>query len=246
MHLKQSLESLGLSGNESKIYLSLLDLGSTLAGELTKHSGVNRTNVYDALERLIEKGLVSYVIKANRKYFEATPPKKFLSFIEEKEQQIKEKKLLITSILPELEIRRKLSKEPQEATIYKGKRGLQSITEDILSKKQPMLVFGAEGKFIDTFQHYAEQWHMRRGKLKIPIKIIFNERLHGQKIQSKFPFSQIRFTSKDESPATTWVYENNVAIIVWGEQPIATLIRSKQVAASYRTFFEVLWNNARD
>ncbi|MEK6901127.1 MAG: helix-turn-helix domain-containing protein, partial [Nanoarchaeota archaeon] len=173
MDVKAALESIGISGNEVKVYLALLDLGSALAGEITKRSGVNRTNVYDALDRLTDRGLVSYVIKANRKYFEATTPDRLIKYMEEKEQEIKNKKDLITSILPELENKRKLSREPQEATIYKGRQGLKSVAEDVLNTRKPLFVFGAEGKFVQLFTHYAEQWHMRRGKLNIPLKIIF-------------------------------------------------------------------------
>ena len=90
MDPKLALQEADLTGNEAKIYLALLELGSALAGEITKKSGINRTNVYDALDRLIEKGIVSYVITANRKYFEATNPERIISYLEEKENAIKD------------------------------------------------------------------------------------------------------------------------------------------------------------
>ena len=246
MNIKLILREVGFAGNEVKVYLALLDLGSAMAGEITKKSGVNRTNVYDALDKLIEKGLVSYVIKANRKYFEATSPKRILKYLDEKESQLRKKKNLLSTILPELEIKRKLSKEPQEATVYKGKKGLKSITEDVLDAKKEMLVFGAEGKFVELFAHYAEQWHMRRGKLQIPLRIIYNEKIRAKKSKAKFPIAKMRFNAyMYETPATTWIFGNKIVIVVWSDQPIATLIRSKEVANSYRQFFNVLWNNSK-
>ena len=244
MDVKAALESIGISGNEVKVYLALLDLGSALAGEITKRSGVNRTNVYDALDRLTDRGLVSYVIKANRKYFEATTPDRLIKYMEEKEQEIKNKKDLITSILPELENKRKLSREPQEATIYKGRQGLKSVAEDVLNTRKPLFVFGAEGKFVQLFTHYAEQWHMRRGKLNIPLKIIFNEKLRRIK-SNAFPKAQIRFNvHMYDTPATTWIFGDKVAIVVWSEQPLVTLIRSKEVAESYKQFFTIMWQDS--
>ena len=246
MNEKIALEQAGLSGNEVKVYLSLLDLGSALAGEITKKSGVNRTNVYDALDRLIGKGIVSYVIQANRKYFEATSPERIIKYLDEKENELKRKKKLIHSVLPELELKRKLSKEPQEATIYKGKKGLKSVAEDVLNTKKEMFVFGAEGRFVELFTHYAAQWHMRRGKLKIPLKIIYNEKIRSKKSKAKFPLAKIKFNSNMyETPATTWIYGYKVAIIVWSDQPIATLIRSKEVANSYKQFFDILWKDSK-
>ena len=245
MDVKLALESVGLAGNEIKVYLALLDLGSALAGEITKKSGVNRTNVYDALDRLMERGLVSYVIQSNRKYFEATTPDRLIKYLDKKEQEIKNKKELVTSVLPELENRRKLSREPQEATIYKGRQGLKSVAEEVLNTRKPILVFGAEGKFFQLFTHYAEQWHMRRGRLNIPLKIIFNERLRNVKSNAHFPKAQIRFNAHMyDTPATTWIFEDKVAIVVWSEQPLVTLIRSKEVATSYKQFFTILWQDS--
>lgn len=246
MDIKSTLEEAGLAGNEVKVYLALLELGSATAGDITKKSGVNRTNVYDALERLIEKGLVSYVIQANTKYFEAANPKRIIKYLDEKNKELERKKKQVQTILPELELKRKLSKEPQEATIYKGKKGLKSVAEDILITKKELLVFGAEGKFVDIFKHYAAQWHMRRDKLNIPLKIIFNEKLRKKKSKAEFPMAKLRFNDHIyETPATTWIYGNKVAIVVWSEQPITTLIRSKEVAQSYRQFFKILWNDSK-
>lgn len=240
------LESVGLAGNEIKVYLALLDLGSALAGEITKKSGVNRTNVYDALDRLTERGLVSYVVQENRKYFEAAKAARLIKYLEEKEQEIQNKKALVASVLPELERKRKLSREPQEATIYKGRQGLKSVAEIILDTKKPLSVFGAEGKFTELFTHYAEQWHRRRGKLNILLKIIFNERLRGIKSKANFPKAQVRFNAHiHEIPATTWIFGDTVAIVVWSEQPLVTLIRSKEVAAAYTQFFKILWKDSR-
>jgi sugar-specific transcriptional regulator TrmB len=247
MNPEIALKEAGLPNNDVKVYLALLDLGSALAGEITKKSGVNRTNVYDSLDKLIERGLVSYVIQANRKYFEATTPESLIKYLDEKESNIKKQKKLINNILPELESRRALSQETYEATIYKGKKGLKSIAEDVLKTKSTLLAFGAEGRFVETFRHYAAQWHMRRNKLKIPVKIIYNEKIRKNKLKARFPILQMKFNSHmDDTPATTWIYGDKVAIVIWqGKEPIATLIRSNPIAKSYKQFFNILWQNSK-
>jgi HTH-type transcriptional regulator, sugar sensing transcriptional regulator len=55
------LIQLGLTSGEARIYLSLLKLGSSKVGSIVKDSRVSYSKVYDVLERLITKGLVSYV-----------------------------------------------------------------------------------------------------------------------------------------------------------------------------------------
>ena len=57
----------------------------------------------------------------------------------------------------------------------------------------------------------------------------------------------MRFNSNVyDTPATTWIYRDKIAIIVWSDQPIATLIRSKDIADSYRQFFNILWNSSKE
>ncbi|MCX6741659.1 MAG: helix-turn-helix domain-containing protein [Candidatus Pacearchaeota archaeon] len=85
------LEKLGLTENQAKVYLALLRLGSVTAGIIIKETGLHRAYVYEILEKLMDKGLVSHVIQAQRKYFEAANPKKFLEMISEEKQNIQEK-----------------------------------------------------------------------------------------------------------------------------------------------------------
>ena len=46
------LMDLGLSKNESKIYLSLLEQGISTATQVAEKSGIHRVNVYDSLNKL--------------------------------------------------------------------------------------------------------------------------------------------------------------------------------------------------
>ena len=105
--MEKQLQQIGLTENETKIFLTLLDLGSSLAGIISRKSGIHRRSVYDAIDRLIEKGLIGYIVKNNRKYFEAVNPSILLNLLKEKEESIKE-------ILPQLESKFNLTKEKQE------------------------------------------------------------------------------------------------------------------------------------
>ena len=92
MDTQSTLESLGLTKNEVKTYLALLELGSVPAGPLIKKLGMHRAAVYNLLDILIEKGLVHFVSKANRKNFEALKPEKLLN---QKAHNIKSKNKML-------------------------------------------------------------------------------------------------------------------------------------------------------
>lgn len=95
MEKEKILQNFGLTESEVKLYIKLLQTGESTANDLSKKTNTNRTFTYDRLKKLIELGLISYIVKDNKKYFRSTKPKNLLEILKEREEQIK-------SILPEL------------------------------------------------------------------------------------------------------------------------------------------------
>ena len=59
MEIENSLKQIGLTDNEIKVYLTLLKIGPSIVSKIAERSGLYRPYVYDTLERLQEKALVS-------------------------------------------------------------------------------------------------------------------------------------------------------------------------------------------
>ena len=95
------LEKLGLNKNEAKVYLALIYKGQATAQELVKSVGVHRNIVYDNLEKLIDKGLVS-VINDNKKVFIAEKPSAIIEFLESKKSIIDKEIVTANNIMPEI------------------------------------------------------------------------------------------------------------------------------------------------
>ena len=79
----EALTKAGLSEGEAKIYTTLLRLGLSKAGKISKESGLNRTSSYDALNRLIEKGLVTWVVESKIKHYQAVNPLRLMEVLQE-------------------------------------------------------------------------------------------------------------------------------------------------------------------
>ena len=90
------LVSLGLTAMEAQTYIALLELGNAKAGAISRKTGVNRTTTYDALERLVQKGLVAYSSQGEHRVFSAVAPVRLVEWLDEKRE-------LATSVVPELE-----------------------------------------------------------------------------------------------------------------------------------------------
>lgn len=232
----EQLEKLGFNKNEGKIYVALLELGEAQAGQVSKKTQINRTTIYDSIERLIQKGLVTYIIKAGKKTFRPVDPQKIL-------EKIKDEEKLVQEILPELDAKFKKFKDLEESNVYKGHKGIKSILNDILDHEE-YIAYGSTGKFLELMKHDFIQFQRHKKKKKIKAKVILPNSARGSD-SVKLAYTLFRFIPNEfSSPTTTFVYGDNTAIIVWSSTPIATVINSKQVSQSYLSFFKLLWRTA--
>lgn len=234
------LKSIGLNDNEIRVYLALLELGDALASKIGEKVTINRTQIYDILEGLMEKGIVSYVIMNNRKYFKAASPKRLLGYIAEKESQLKEQEKKIQEMLPSLISLQKPKEKEVHVEIYKGKEGIKTIYNEILRETKEILVLGATGKIAQVMPYYFPGFEKKRIKSKIKLKLLFNASLKDKKI-TKREVAQVRFLPKSySSPIPTLVYKDKVVILIW-KAPSAIVIEDKEIAQTYRKYFNLLW-----
>ncbi len=233
------LEEIGLTNTEAKIYLILLKEGASLAGTITRNTGIHRRSVYDAIERLVEKGLVSYIKTNNRKYFEAVDPSRLLEIAEEKKQNV-------FSLIPELELMKKFSKEKKETVFFRGKPALKSVFDDQIKVGKEILIFGDAINVNEILKYYFPKFDRERARKNIKVKMLFDESARKNKELRKIPLSSVRFIPKGYgSPMSIYIYGANVSIVLWSELPIAILIREKAIADGFRNYFEFMWKIAR-
>jgi len=238
------LEDFGLSEAEAKVYLALLEIGSTLAGPVIKKTGLHRGTTYQILQRLIEKGLVSFVIKSGKRYFEATHPNRFLEILKEKEEKIQE-------ILPSLIQKKQLSKEKQEVNVYSGYNGIKTVCENMLEELKDggeYLDFGVSGLFREIMGPYWDLWQRKKKKYKIKSKCIFDETLKEKNPNLlKDYFGEARFHSHEfKSLTDTMIYNDKIVLFIWtAKPPIAIVIQNKENADSYRNQFNLMWKIAK-
>src|SRR3989344_6210432 len=236
---EKALTDLGLSSNESKVYLTLLKLGSTTAGEIAKKSKVYRTNAYEALNRLLEKGLVSFVYQGHQKFYEAESPEKIINILEEKKERFNE-------VLPKLLSEHKSSQNKSVAHVYKGVGGIKSIYAQILKEKKDYISFGAPKMAVTVMGPFYPSFDNKRLSEKIKLKAVFNDELRSSqnaKALKSYQNTELKFLPPEFNIHTiTLVFGDKTAVIVFGEEPIATLIEDHYVADSFREYFNVIWN----
>jgi sugar-specific transcriptional regulator TrmB len=240
--MKEELTKLGLTENEASVYLALLELGSINAGAIIKKTKLHRNIVYDNLDKLIEKGLVSFVTIKNIKQFEVTSSKELKDYVEKRKEEVLNEEKIVSQLLPQIEKIRISTERKQDATIFKDQRGLKTILDEITKAKSELLVFGTGWGMKETLGSYYEQWHLKLKQNKVKCRILLPENKRGNFLK---PFTEKYLPENNVMPSTIAVYEDKVLNVVWGEEPIAILIISEKASQSYRNFFELLWKIAR-
>ena len=232
------LEKIGLTRNQATVYLSLLKLGSNTAQNIIKESGMHRSRVYDSLEKLQEIGLVSYVVKDFKKYFQSVKPEKLLDYVDEQKEMIRQN-------LAEFKGLEGMKKEEINASIYKGKEGIKSILSMVLKENKDLYVLGAKGLIFTELKYFMPNFEKERIKRKIKyIRLYDSEEIASKAI--KEPFVQGRVLAPGfSSNSVVWIFGNNVAVILWKEKhPTAFLIEKKEVADSFRKWFKLIYMKA--
>ncbi len=235
--MEEILINLGLSKREATAFLALMESGEATVSKLTNEQ---RTNTYDTLESLHKKGLVSFVIKNNRRIYIPNKPENLLDFLKEKQKDLVE-------ILPKLNQLFKPKKERPIIEVYEGIEGMKTVfnqsTNDYLKTKKEIIAFGAhqqECRKIDPEFH--KRLYQKRMKFKIKSKIIITEDAKA----IKHPYINIKVLPKGyRSPVATYIYGNRVSFWMFLQVPTIIVIESKELTESYRNYFELLWKLAR-
>jgi len=236
------LEEMGLSHTEARVYLVLLESGSTLVGPIIKKANLHRATTYQILQRMREKGVVSSVVKGKKHYLSALDPARLLDLLKQREHRYQE-------ILPALKSLAAASKEPQEVTVYSGVKGVRSALDAMLEELGAggaYYDFGVSGLFREVMGGYWDHWQRMKRKRKILSLVIFTSSLKKSKLLEDY-YGKARFHPKEYASLTdTIIYKDTVILFIWtSKPPLAIVIKNKENARSYLNQFRLMWRYAK-
>jgi len=238
-------QKLGLSKNEAELYETLLKEGELSVGRLSSKSKVHRRNVYDVIERLLEKGLVFEIVEQKENRYQAVDPKKLVELIEEKNT-------LLLKHLPDIEKLYKNTPHQEEIFIYRGPEGWKNYMRDMLEIADTAYFIGAKGGWLDERVKYFFPKFIKEAKKK---RIKFYH-LFDHEIKIKYPEilyyvkNNYKFLPKGYStPAAIDIFANHVNIIspmnlnkLDGDFSL-TVIVNENIASAFRIWFQFMWDS---
>jgi sugar-specific transcriptional regulator TrmB len=238
MDIEKNLELLGLTSTEAKIYLTLLRIGESTAVSIAKETDIHRRTIYDNINILLKKGLVSYKIKDGVKYFNANNPLTFKGFLDEKSNAFE-------TILPTLNSFYENKQISPKIDIYSGVQGAKSIIEEAIKKKHTLYWVGGGLYFFESLGFSKEFIEQKMSKANI-MMVQADTKNIKEKLGS-FKKENVRLLPNEYSSFVGYlIYGETVAIgLIQGKNMIMIRVNSKEFSHGYKKYFDIMWNAGR-
>ncbi len=248
MNLELELKKVGFSDKEARVYLALLELGSSPVQAVAQKAEVNRATTYVVLESLMKKGIVSTVEKGKKTHYAAENPSALLRLFRLQEKEIQEKEAEFKNALPELDAIFNLAGEKPRVRYFEGKAGLLAMQEDFLASrvKEFLAVYPAD-EFQKIFtEEERKRYTALREKLGISVRTIYT-RTDGPVKDLPIKGEWV-FLAKDRFPFSSdvTIYGDRVAFVALKGKLMGVIIDSDQIAHTLRLIFELAWQKAKE
>lgn len=237
-------QKLGLVKNEARIYEALLREGESSVGHISTKSQVHRRNVYDTLNRLMEKGLVFEIVQPKENHYQAVDPQKLMEMVEEK-------KSTLAKVMPELESLYKSTPHKEEVYFYRGPEGWKNYMRDILKTGEIAYFLAAKGGWLDDrIKHFFPHFEERAKKAGLEYYHLFDHEVKKQ-LPQIIPHvgKNYKFLPKGYStPVAVDIFGDQVNLIAGmhlgglDEHFSLTVIVNRQIADAFKVWFKLMWD----
>ena len=248
--VRNYFSKLGLEPEIADIYLTLHSYGPQNISELSRNSKVERTRIYRLIDRLLESNLVEVESHYKRGVIKAAPISNLQILISQKSQEVKslqEELELIQQVLA----RNSLSSPATRVQFYSGPEGAKQMFWNETKSKTEIVAILLENMQTKTNSVFFERWVAACNDKQLKFRGVIGDefRASQQKWYSTHQNERLenwdeRYISKKQFPIThsMAVYNDVVAYFNWKDGEIFGIeIYNKDIAATQRRFFEMLW-----
>ena len=241
----EALQKLGFAKNEARIYEALLEGSELPVGEISKRTGIHRRNVYDSLERLIEKGFVFEVFAGKENIYKPVDPQKLTEIVSEQ-------RLSLEKIFPKLSSMYKQTSKKEEVYVFKGLEGWRLYLRDVLEVGKDVYTIGGKGSYFDPKIQTNISWFLKEFKEReLKFQIIFDPEVKDndfdlsvfKNLNHKFFPEGYSSTSLVETYGDRVVSFSGLEVGKINENSAITVIVNQEIADAYRTWYKYLWGS---
>ncbi len=241
MALEDDLRRLGIEGKQARFYLAALELGQAPVRQIARTAGISRTNAYDVLARLLQRGLVTQVERGRQRknYVVAEEPARLQRMLDEQRQTL-------DSMLPELQSLYNRSAVRPRVRFYEGREGIRTVLDGTLGchSKELLGILSMGDLFNVPGRPEMEDLVRRRIAAGVSLKVL---RSREKDVGDIWPTRAVDLRELRYVPPgtvftmTLYIYDDKVSIISSRRENFGMTIESQEFAETQRNLFMVLW-----
>lgn len=242
------LKNIGLTDLEIDVYFTLLKIGQSSAKSVSRGAGKHRTNVYDALDKLMKKGLVSYTMQGDMKIFNATEPKRLLLYVKDKKQELEKQEGMVKKLITELESIKQYKHSEAQIQIFQDKEGLRSFYEKLINVAKSgdsFYIIGTTEKITGILKYYVLNATKLVSLRNIKGRMIVSKgMLTDKQMKRAMSFAKLNLKvipRKLLTPTAIILFKDYISLFNYTREPFVILIKNEKIAYTYKRYFEGIW-----
>lgn len=229
------LTNLGLSPNETNIYLAALELGQTSAQRIAQKAQIKRTTTYSVLEGMVKKSFILKTNKDGHHQYIAENPKNLA-------ERFKAHQKSFENVLPELEAIHNKREVKPKVLFFEGKDGILKVYEDTLKERPEEILEFNTSEIFKAFESFPIDYVEERKKRNIhALRIGPKDEQYSKhaKLDAE-ELSETKLIKNFDIPIEINIYNNKVAFMSYTDK-IGLIIESEGIAKSMKKIYELLW-----
>jgi sugar-specific transcriptional regulator TrmB len=233
----KTLEQLGIDEKQASVYLACLELGSATVQELAEKSGVKRTSIYNFLEEIKQKGLVTEVKQGNKVLLIPEDPNILLQRAQEQTQKISE-------LLPDLMAIFNRPGNKPKVHYYQGVDGLMRAYEEMLNSKENIVGFSDYEKMFEALPHdFLNGFPARRKAYHMSFSSVTKDGPWGRQVKEwdKDQMRETRLAKDIEFDTEVNIYGNKVMLLSFRRPYAGVIIEDYAIATTMRSIWKMVW-----
>lgn len=247
--IKEKLISLGLKEKEVEVYLAILGFKRSTVTDIFKKSGITRTNIYQYLEVLLQKGLIYKTTLKKRISYGAEDPKKIIAYLNKQQKEIENKKNKIEEMMPELKNIFSQSFEKPSVKFYEGREGIKSIYQDLVNNKKNIYsIFSPENffKFFDYKENHILIMTLRdNGGMLYNLMEKSGEASKRLRIRDYSDFVKTKILPEKIRFKTDLLVAGDTIALISFENLIGVVIVDRAIAEMQEKMIKLIWQSLK-
>jgi sugar-specific transcriptional regulator TrmB len=244
------LKLFGCNAREAEIYIQYLQTGAASIQQIAHKLKQNRVTVHNAVEQLIEKGLLFESRKGKRRLIVAEEPSVLYRLLQKRENELSLMKTNLDYVTKMLGTLQNEHSSVPTVRVFEGRDGFKKMLEETLTAKDEVLVFVYVELFMKLLSpEYLEQYYRRRSQKGIHTRLIFPTCPFAERVNKKA--KEYKMMIRLLPPEMKWVsgifcWNNCIALMSYTEQRLTcTIIENEDITNFYRNIiFELIWKGA--